>query len=461
LNIKKYKAKSIKEGIEMVKKDLGPDAVILATNKIDDSEEIEMLAATDLPGTKIDTNKSLSTDSTPDEYNTDTPSKFAGFSPDNGAGGNRQISYNGKNPPSMSRDGQTSHLSNVESQLSELKNQIHLFGKQVTNLSSLIQCSETVNFPPLFNKLVASGIQTDNAAIITNLINSKLITAKTRCQTDKASSDENIKSLLSSLISTSPISLKNGKSEKTKNTMIQEKKASPSIVSPFTDRHRIESATGKDVSPSKYDVPPQPEQDIPYLIAFIGPTGTGKTTTIAKIASNFAIYDKLKVALITIDTYRLAAVEQLNTFAKIIDIPIDVVFSVMDFPNSLEKFKDMDVIFIDTAGSSQKNERYISELCTFFNLIKPDEIHLVLSLTTKATDISDIIKNYDVLCPGKLIFTKLDETSSFGTLLESPFLSKKPISYLTTGQSIPDDIERANSSKIISHIWELKERWEK
>ncbi|MDD5529846.1 MAG: AAA family ATPase [bacterium] len=460
MNIKKYRAKSIKEGIEMVKQDLGPDAVILATNRIEDTEEIEMLAATDLPGVKADTNVSLPNEqaggknisvngqdnsngtsrSMPNgrqaggdyAFNTDTPSKFAGFSPDS-----RQ---NGKNVPDSGQ------LSNVESQLSELKNQIHSFGKQVSDLSSLIQCSEAVNFPPLFNKLVASGIQADTASIITNLINSKLnLLPSMDKSTGTSSSEESIKSLLSSLISSSPISLK-----------------------PILDYLSVEPASGKSNGKSasggeKTSSPSQSvtKRNVPYLIAFIGPTGTGKTTTIAKIASNFTIYDKLKVALITIDTYRLAAVEQLNTFAKIVDIPIEVVFSAMDFPNSLEKFKDMDVIFIDTAGSSQKNEKYISELCTFFNLIKPDEIHLVISLTTKTKDIADIIKNYDVLCPGKLVFTKLDETSSFGTLLESPFLSKKPISYLTTGQSIPDDIERANSSKIISHIWELKERWEK
>ncbi|MFA5032208.1 MAG: DEAD/DEAH box helicase family protein [bacterium] len=440
MNIKKYRANSIKEGIEMVKQDLGPDAVILATNRIDDTEEIEMLAATDLPGTKTDTSNSgkntyitgqdnpNGTSRSNGDYalNTDTPSKFAGSSPDYGTSrynGNRQA---GKNVPDSGQ------LSNVESQLSELKSQIHLFGKQVSDLSSLIQCSETVNFPPLFNKLVGSGIQADTASIITNLINSKLIIDKTG---GISSSEENIKTFLSSLISTSPISIK------------------PVSDSLSTEQNK----QGQTSAPSQSI----PKRDIPYLIAFIGPTGTGKTTTIAKIASNFAIYDKLKVALITIDTYRLAAVEQLNTFAKIVDIPIDVVFSAMDFPNSLEKFKDMDVIFIDTAGSSQKNEKYISELCTFFNLINPDEIHLVISLTTKAKDIADIIKNYDILCPGKIVFTKLDETSSFGTLLESPFLSKKPISYLTTGQSIPDDIELANSSKIISHIWELKERWEK
>lgn len=177
------------------------------------------------------------------------------------------------------------------------------------------------------------------------------------------------------------------------------------------------------------------------VIFFIGPTGVGKTTTIAKIAANITFVDKKEVALITLDTYRISAAEQLRTFAEIIDIPINVVFEPIELQYAISDQSHKDIILIDTAGRSPYNDEHMEELKAFIEVAQPDEIILVLSVITESSDLINIYQRFSILNIDKVIFTKLDETQNYGQILNALYEIKKPIAYLTNGQNVPDDIQ--------------------
>ncbi|MBU5299869.1 flagellar biosynthesis protein FlhF [Clostridium sporogenes] len=184
------------------------------------------------------------------------------------------------------------------------------------------------------------------------------------------------------------------------------------------------------------------------VTVLVGPTGVGKTTTIAKLAGKLSLIDKKKVGLITIDTYRIGAVEQLKTYADIMNIPFKVVFSIKDMEKSIIDLDYCDVILVDTTGRSSKNMMQISELRAFIEKIKEKSVHLVISASTKNKDIETIIKGYTILEYENIIITKLDETSTYGSILTILDKGKKPISFITTGQDVPDDIKEGNKEEI-------------
>lgn len=193
----------------------------------------------------------------------------------------------------------------------------------------------------------------------------------------------------------------------------------------------------------------------PKVVFFIGPTGVGKTTTIAKIASKYKVEEEKKVAFVTADTYRIAATEQLHIYANILDAPMNIVYSAEELNQSIEKFADYDLIFVDTAGFSHRNDtqrmdtkNLIDGLDTQYNF----EVFLVLSATTKYKDLLEIVDSYQEIAKYKLIFTKLDETTSYGNLLNIRLYSGAELSYMTTGQNVPDDIEEFNSQRIVKQL---------
>ncbi len=178
-----------------------------------------------------------------------------------------------------------------------------------------------------------------------------------------------------------------------------------------------------------------------HIVFMVGPTGVGKTTTIAKLAANMTFLERKTVALITLDTYRVSAAEQLRTFAEIIGIPISVVFNTSDFKEAVHSYQDNDIIFVDTAGRSPKNQQQMEELKSYLNTARPDETILVLSVTTHSQDLVNIYRQFAPMKIDKVIFTKLDETYSYGQILNTVYEINKPVAYLTTGQNVPDDIE--------------------
>lgn len=195
-----------------------------------------------------------------------------------------------------------------------------------------------------------------------------------------------------------------------------------------------------------------PAQEGPKVVIFIGPTGVGKTTTIAKVASQFAVEQKQKVALVTADTYRIAAAEQLRTYANIMQVPFRVIYGEEDMVEAVRDFKEYDYIFVDTMGHSHRNEEQrdnTKKLIECIERLAESQCYLVLSATTKYKDLLRIVDNYKVIADYHLIFTKLDETYTLGNLLNLKLYTNASIAYVTCGQNVPEDIEVFDPQKTV------------
>ncbi|HAM79409.1 flagellar biosynthesis protein FlhF [Ornithinibacillus bavariensis] len=188
------------------------------------------------------------------------------------------------------------------------------------------------------------------------------------------------------------------------------------------------------------------------VIHFLGPTGVGKTTTIAKIAANSMLKDKKSVAFITMDTYRIAAIEQLKTYAKILEVPVEVAYSAVDYHHAITKFQNYDLILVDTAGRNYRDDKFVKELSV--NIDGHDHAinFLVLSLTAKSKDMNDIYHSFRHIKLNGLIFTKIDETRQYGGLLNIPLAHQIGIAYITNGQEVPDNILKPTEELISEYI---------
>ncbi|MBE0450163.1 MAG: flagellar biosynthesis protein FlhF [Clostridia bacterium] len=192
------------------------------------------------------------------------------------------------------------------------------------------------------------------------------------------------------------------------------------------------------------------------IYMFLGPTGVGKTTTLAKIAAKLTLVDNKKIGVITADTYRIAAVEQLKTYSEILGIPLEVIYEANELEEALYKFRDKDYILIDTAGRSHKSKELKSDYDELIKFLDSVKVFLVMSMTTSYKDMKSIIESYDFLDDYRLLFTKLDEATSYGNILNLKVVTGKPLSYFTIGQSVPDDIEVADKEKIIQYIFDVE-----
>jgi flagellar biosynthesis protein FlhF len=195
-------------------------------------------------------------------------------------------------------------------------------------------------------------------------------------------------------------------------------------------------------------------------ILFAGPTGVGKTTTIAKIAASQSLWGDRKVVLMTADTYRIAAVEQLRTYAKILGIPIEITAEPKDVQNALRKHKDADLILLDTAGRSHYDGDRLDELHALYDAYDPDTVHLVLAANIKYRDMLNVIDRMGVVPLSALLFTKLDETSTYGSILNVMRDFDLPASFFTTGQNVPNDIEIARSDRLVDLLFKNAVVWD-
>lgn len=191
----------------------------------------------------------------------------------------------------------------------------------------------------------------------------------------------------------------------------------------------------------------------PKMVAFVGPTGVGKTTTIAKIAADYAIRKNKKVALISLDTYRLGAVDQLQIYGDIMRIPVEVAWNKEELRRIVETHSDKDLILIDTTGRSHQDKDYSRQLKEMFDAVGGVETHLVLSVTAQEKLFLTTYKQFSPIGVDRVLFTKLDEGLSFGPLFNFSVRTRLPMSYFTSGQRVPEDLEVAGPDKVISLIF--------
>jgi flagellar biosynthesis protein FlhF len=184
------------------------------------------------------------------------------------------------------------------------------------------------------------------------------------------------------------------------------------------------------------------------ICAFVGPTGAGKTTTLAKVAAHSTLEEKVKVGLITTDTYRIAAAEQLKTYARIMEIPIEVVSDKTGFRRALAKLADRDLVLVDTPGKSSVEPGYVEKLRDLFQLETPVETNLLLPLTASQDSITENLERFKPVGYQSIIFTKLDESRHYGVMYNVIDQERKPVSFVTNGQNVPQDIEKINPGRL-------------
>jgi flagellar biosynthesis protein FlhF len=192
------------------------------------------------------------------------------------------------------------------------------------------------------------------------------------------------------------------------------------------------------------------------VVALVGPTGVGKTTTIAKLAANFRLRENRRVGLITVDTYRIAAVEQLRTYADIIDLPMEVVSTPREMREAVQRMRTFDLVLMDTAGRSPRDEVRIQELRSMLAEASPDEVHLVLSAAASGRSLVAAAERFAPAGVTSLLVTKLDEATGLGHLLSLTRTCGLPVSYLTDGQNVPDDIAVADPRRLAQLILNIR-----
>ncbi len=195
-----------------------------------------------------------------------------------------------------------------------------------------------------------------------------------------------------------------------------------------------------------------PSPNGPRVWSFVGPTGIGKTTTLVKLAAHYRVKETDRITLITTDTYRIGAVEQLRQYAQILRLPLEVAYRPEDLKRIVDQHRDQDLILIDTAGRNPKHREAMEELKDFMTAHPKIENHLLLSATTKESDLEGIVERYRSIPIASYIFTKIDETTHYIPLFNLLLRYKRPISYLTVGQNVPEDIEQATKSRVANMV---------
>jgi flagellar biosynthesis protein FlhF len=190
----------------------------------------------------------------------------------------------------------------------------------------------------------------------------------------------------------------------------------------------------------------------PHVVMLVGPTGVGKTTTIAKLAANLAIHQRRKVGLVTIDTYRIAAIDQLRKYADLMRVPVEVAGTPEEIGPAISRLKDRDFVLIDTAGRSPNDALKLGELGSYVEHARPDEIHLVMASNVSASCAALAVEKFSALRIDKIIFTKMDEAAQLGVVLQTIGKLNRGLSYITTGQDVPDDIESGSARDLARRI---------
>ncbi len=219
------------------------------------------------------------------------------------------------------------------------------------------------------------------------------------------------------------------------------------------NKHLVEQSVVKEIASIMTTASESETAHKPKVVALIGPTGVGKTTTIAKLAAIQKLMKGKNVGLISADTYRIGAIEQLRTFAAIANIPMQVVYEPSEMRTALARLGERDVVFIDTVGRSQRVAKDVKEIADLVSAANPAEVHLVISASADHRVINETVENFRAAGPNRIIFSKLDEAVVYGHLVNVVHQSGLPISYLTMGQNVPEDIVLANNMQLAGMVF--------
>jgi flagellar biosynthesis protein FlhF len=388
MKIRRYIAKNTQEAILKVKMDLGSEALILNTKKVKKKGLFGLFSK-----------PMIEVLAAVDEYNELKQEKEAAKSQEKPSNNNVTIEKTNFDEKEEKIANLENKITNIEEMLQKLYSQVKTDDKTAGNKSAELNENQSSRTADIFyNNLLKNEVDADIAKKLTD-------TAAARAGGSAGVND--IAAQLSGIIS----------------GLL----GRPETIKPGT--------------PGK-----------PTVVMFVGPTGVGKTTTLAKIAANYLLNQKKTIGLITADTYRIAAVEQLKTYAEILGIPVSVAYTPAEIKEAVSLHNDKDIVLIDTAGRSHRNKGQFEELKALISASGAEEIYLVLSATTSIRNCREILNSYNFLKDYKLIFTKTDEAPVLGIIMNVRYLTGKSLSYITTGQSVPDDIETANIEKITKNL---------
>ena len=411
MNLKRYRVNNIQEALQQIKKDLGPDAVIVSTRQVKESSGkfglfgktmLEVTAARD---TKPASSPAPSVTSAPKPITKPTP------------------------PPIESIPAPIAAKVNA----AETRQALLPIREEIQDLKNMIQAMQQ---KPSFEQKSIGNLQQELGEM-KRLIHSL---AAENSQMRDTHLHENLLALFQQMVFA-------GLEEKFAKRLVVEaqKNIPPEELENFMYVKIFIARMAMKIVKTTNGIEHSGRQKI---ISLIGPTGVGKTTTVAKIASNLKVKHELSVSLITLDTYRVGAIEHLRSYAKIMKIPFDVVADKQELESVIAKSTDIDCILIDTGGRSQRNPEHMAELHSMIN--NPQfENYLTLSATTKDAEISEITRRFGETPIEGVIFTKLDESTTCGCIFNHAIRFKKPVAFLTTGQQVPEDIEPASKERLV------------
>lgn len=421
MNLKRYRVNNIQEALQQIKKDLGPDAIIVSTRQVKESK-FGMFGKTMLEVTAARDEKAKKQKEKPPPK--PLTKNFSYGTPEPASPTHSMI------PPFKSQEDPQKIIVPIRQEIQELKDLVKGMGRQpVYEQQSVKQLKqEVMEIRQMLSVMAAQPQSMQHGEL-----------------------HENLLALLQQMVF-------NGLEEKFARRLVMEAQKSISskelqnfsYVKIFVARMLMKII--------KVTKGLQKEKSKQKLISLLGPTGVGKTTTAAKIASDQMINYKRKVAFITVDTFRIGAVEQLRTYAKIINVPLNVVSTKVEMNQSINQLSDFDVILIDTGGRSQRDEAQMFELHELFEDRGLIENTLVLSTTTKDGELNEVTRKFGDIPLSSVIFTKLDESTTYGCIFNHSIRFKKPVSFLTTGQKVPEDIEAATKERLVDLLLNLSGR---